>query len=36
MSRHDAVDYEIVWDVLTNYVPALVLKIPAIIEVETQ
>jgi uncharacterized protein with HEPN domain len=33
---YDAVDYEIVWDVLANYAPALVEKIPAIIETETR
>jgi uncharacterized protein with HEPN domain len=33
---YDAVDYEIVWDVLTNYVPALVVKIPVIIEIEAR
>jgi len=33
---YDAVDYEIVWDVLANYVPVLVDKIPAIIKTETK
>ena len=33
---YDGVDYDIVWDVLTNHAPALVEKIPAIIENEAQ
>ncbi|MGB8352609.1 MAG: DUF86 domain-containing protein [Chthoniobacteraceae bacterium] len=33
---YDAVDYDIVWDVLANHAPALVEKIPAIIENEAQ
>lgn len=32
---YDGVDYDIVWDVLTNYAPSLVEKIPSIIEAET-
>ena len=32
---YDAVDDEIVWDVLTNYAPALVEKIPVIIKEES-
>lgn len=33
---YDGVDYDIVWDVLTNYAPSLLGKIPAIIESETR
>jgi len=33
---YDAVDYDIVWDVITNHAPVLVEKIPAIIEAEEE
>lgn len=33
---YDGVDYDIVWDVLTNYAPSLVEKIPAIMGAETR
>lgn len=32
---YDAVDHDIVWDVLANYAPALAEEIPAIIVAET-
>jgi len=33
---YDGVDYEIVWDVLANYAPQLLEKLPHIIEAETR
>lgn len=33
---YDGVDYDIVWDVLTNHAPLLVEKIPAIIAFESR
>lgn len=32
---YDGVDYEIVWDVLTNHAPAIARELPAIITAET-
>jgi uncharacterized protein with HEPN domain len=33
---YDALDYDILWDVLANHAPRLVTQIPVIIEAERQ